>query len=320
MALCTVQSSSHNGNLQAYLWHIYGLLRRTKDKKSAEQLINILAFTRLLVHHITEHYAPEFWQSLENSPAAPAPGGVGQSKQVSVACRTVVYMSDADVSGLQVMSQYRSASAELCWNCCSTLHTSKPCLKAGTCPAACHTQLKPAHKLLASFHTPQLDLHTIIAQALLQQQLLHQASQAQRTCSQLKPHHIGPPTQHWPAMHSEHSQHTELTTPDRRCACSKRSYVVQLEAVHLLLVLLSSQLYTPLASAPPEAQPLSTAIMRQADLAPSIVQLLLRHYTEGQPLPPGAQVHAPDDGTPSVIRFVTSAAGAGSLAVRLSVF
>ena len=102
--------------------------------------------------------------------------------------------------------------------------------------------------------------------------------------------------------------------------CSKRSYVVQLEAVHLLLVLLSSQLYTPLASAPPEAQPLSTAIMRQADLAPSIVQLLLRHYTEGQPLPPGAQVHAPDDGTPSVIRFVTSAAGAGSLAVRLSAF
>ena len=88
--------------------------------------------------------------------------------------------------------------------------------------------------------------------------------------------------------------------------------MVQLEAAHLLLVLLSSQLYTPLASVPPAAQPLSTAIMHQADLAPSTVQLLLRHYTECQPLPQGAQVYAPDDGTPGVIRFVTSAAGASA--------
>lgn len=69
-----MQASSHNGNLQAYLWHIFGQLRRTKDRKSAEQLINTLVFTRLLLHHITEHYAPEFWQSLQESAAAP-PGG-----------------------------------------------------------------------------------------------------------------------------------------------------------------------------------------------------------------------------------------------------
>ena len=85
--------------------------------------------------------------------------------------------------------------------------------------------------------------------------------------------------------------------------------MVQLEAAHLLLVMLSSQLYTPLASVPPEAQPLSTAVMHQADLAPGIVQLLLGHYMASVPLPPGAPVFVPDDGTPGVLRFVTSAAG-----------
>ena len=81
-----MQSSSQSGNLQAYLWHIYGLLRRSKDEKSTGQLINALVLTRLVVHHITEHYAPEFWHSVLDPASGPGDRQPEHSTSTPVCC------------------------------------------------------------------------------------------------------------------------------------------------------------------------------------------------------------------------------------------
>ena len=55
----------------------------------------------------------------------------------------------------------------------------------------------------------------------------------------------------------------------------RASYLVRLEAVQLLVVLISSQLYSPAAAGPADAHPFTAALMQQPDLAPGLVQVCL---------------------------------------------
>lgn len=94
--------------------------------------------------------------------------------------------------------------------------------------------------------------------------------------------------------------------------------MAHLEAVQLLLVMASTQLYSPTATGHWGAHPLTEAMLTQADLVPGVVQRLLQHAIERQPLPPHAPVYtlAPGD-RPSVLRLVRSAAGLPNISVQL---
>lgn len=54
---------------------------------------------------------------------------------------------------------------------------------------------------------------------------------------------------------------------------SDDKYVLRLEALHLLLVMCSTQLYTPAAAALPGAHPLTEAILRESHLAGPLLQV-----------------------------------------------
>lgn len=89
---------------------------------------------------------------------------------------------------------------------------------------------------------------------------------------------------------------------------SASTYLLHLEAVNLLLVTCSSQLYTPLTAAPPGTHPFTEALLQQRDLAVPAVESLLRRWVGRPPLPARAPLALPTRGR-GVMRFVRRAAG-----------
>ena len=57
--------------------------------------------------------------------------------------------------------------------------------------------------------------------------------------------------------------------------CSAAAYLLDWELVNLLIVMMSTQLYTPTAMAAPQAHPFTDAILEQRDLVPGLLQVLL---------------------------------------------
>ncbi|KAK9806635.1 hypothetical protein WJX73_002684 [Symbiochloris irregularis] len=91
--------------------------------------------------------------------------------------------------------------------------------------------------------------------------------------------------------------------------CGARTYMMHLEAVQLLLVMASTQLYSPLPTGHWGAHPFTDAIMEQTDLVAPLLQRLLQHYIDRLPLPPHAAVYVPPPAArPGVLRLVRSAA------------
>jgi len=88
------------------------------------------------------------------------------------------------------------------------------------------------------------------------------------------------------------------------------SYLVLLEAVLLLLVCTSTQLYTQQTSAPAGSQPLLEALMEQQQSAAALVSALLRLAVQRPPLPAKLVLYTPPpDGSTSMMRLVRTAAG-----------
>ncbi|KAF8072811.1 dym [Scenedesmus sp. PABB004] len=87
------------------------------------------------------------------------------------------------------------------------------------------------------------------------------------------------------------------------------SYLVLLEAVLLLLVCASTQLYSQQTAAPLGSQPLLEALMEQEQSAAALAGALLRLVVARAPLPPKLALHAPaPGGGTSVMRLVRTAA------------
>ncbi|KAK9817010.1 hypothetical protein WJX72_008242 [[Myrmecia] bisecta] len=87
------------------------------------------------------------------------------------------------------------------------------------------------------------------------------------------------------------------------------SYLLHLEVMNLLLVMTSTQLYTPAATAQPGAHPFTDILMEQESRAPRVLQALLQHYIARQPLPPRAPLWVPSAAAQQgVLRFVRTAA------------
>lgn len=88
---------------------------------------------------------------------------------------------------------------------------------------------------------------------------------------------------------------------------SAAEFLLQHEAVALLMTLASSQLYTPHARASPGAHPFLEALMQQPDLAPGAVQALLLLFLHNQAPPAALRLYQPPESR-SVLRIVRSAA------------
>ena len=58
--------------------------------------------------------------------------------------------------------------------------------------------------------------------------------------------------------------------------CSAAAYLLDWELVNLLIVMISTQLYTPTAMAAPQAHPFTAAMLEQQDLVPGLLQVLLQ--------------------------------------------
>ncbi|CAL8468041.1 g7580 [Coccomyxa elongata] len=100
-----------------------------------------------------------------------------------------------------------------------------------------------------------------------------------------------------------------LPPPKSPRSPSAASYLFDWEVINLLLVMTSTQLYTPTATAQTNAHPFTSALLQQEDLVPVLLQALLQHFIQRQALPKGAQVYQPPAETPrSVFRLVRSAA------------
>ena len=56
-------------------------------------------------------------------------------------------------------------------------------------------------------------------------------------------------------------------------ACSGAGYLLQWEVTNLLIVMASTQLYTPTATAAPGAHPFTSTILEQHDLVPGLLQV-----------------------------------------------
>jgi hypothetical protein len=80
--------------------------------------------------------------------------------------------------------------------------------------------------------------------------------------------------------------------------------------MNLLLVLLSTQLYSPSAGTEPGAHPFTEVLMDGEDSAAHLLRVLLRHYAERRSLPSQAPVYVPEaTERRGVLRIVRSAAG-----------
>ena len=56
-------------------------------------------------------------------------------------------------------------------------------------------------------------------------------------------------------------------------ACSAATYVLDWEVINLLLVMTSTQLYSPTATAQTNAHPFTSALLEQEDLVPALLQV-----------------------------------------------
>ncbi len=89
------------------------------------------------------------------------------------------------------------------------------------------------------------------------------------------------------------------------------TYLLHLETMNLLLVLLSTQLYSPISGSEPGAHPFTEVLMDSQNSAAGLLRVLLRHYAERRSLPPQAPVYVPQaTERRGVLRMVRSAAGA----------
>lgn len=89
------------------------------------------------------------------------------------------------------------------------------------------------------------------------------------------------------------------------------SYLVLLEAVILLMVCTSTQLYTQQTAAPVGSHPLLEALMEQQQSTPALTEALLQLVVQGQPPPQKLVLYTPALNTPgtSVMHLVRTAAG-----------
>ncbi|KAK9845745.1 hypothetical protein WJX81_001268 [Elliptochloris bilobata] len=112
----------------------------------------------------------------------------------------------------------------------------------------------------------------------------------------------------------------ELATALLIVECSVETYLLHWELLNALLVLASTQLYTPNAGAVPGAHPFTEALLGAPDLVPALVQVLLEHFIEQAPLPPGAPVYVPPaPAAGGAFRFARSAASAATSVLLLPV-
>lgn len=80
--------------------------------------------------------------------------------------------------------------------------------------------------------------------------------------------------------------------------------------MNLLLVMLSTQLYSPSATAEAGAHPFTEVLMDGEDSACRLVLLLLQHFVARRALPANAPIFKPPSQQQrGVLRFVRSAAG-----------
>ena len=80
--------------------------------------------------------------------------------------------------------------------------------------------------------------------------------------------------------------------------------------MNLLLVMLSTQLYSPSATADAGGHPFTEVLMDDEESASKLVLLLLQHFVERRALPSNAPVFKPPSQQQrGVLRFVRSAAG-----------
>lgn len=90
------------------------------------------------------------------------------------------------------------------------------------------------------------------------------------------------------------------------------AYLVLLEAVLLLLVCASTQLYTQQTAAPLGSHPLLEGLMSQQQSAAALVTALLQLIVAQPQQPQQLQLYTPpDEGSSGVMRLVRTAAGAG---------
>jgi hypothetical protein len=87
------------------------------------------------------------------------------------------------------------------------------------------------------------------------------------------------------------------------------AYLVLLEAVLLLLVCASTQLYTQQTAAPLGSHPLLEGLMGQQQSAAALVTALLQLVVTRPPLPAQLQLYTPPEGGTGVMRLVRTAAG-----------
>lgn len=96
------------------------------------------------------------------------------------------------------------------------------------------------------------------------------------------------------------------------------AYLVLLEAVLLLLVCASTQLYTQQTAAPLGSHPLLEGLMGQQQSAAALVTALLQLVVTRPPQPPQLQLYTPPaEGSTGVMRLVRTAAGEGLGAAAL---
>lgn len=109
-----------------------------------------------------------------------------------------------------------------------------------------------------------------------------------------------------------------LTTQFHSLCCSDpMAYLVLLEAVMLLLVTASTQLYTQQTAAPLGSHPLLEGLMAQQQSAAALVTALLQLIVSRQQQPAQLQLYTPPaEGSTSVMRLVRTAAGEAGMANR----
>lgn len=95
------------------------------------------------------------------------------------------------------------------------------------------------------------------------------------------------------------------------------AYLVLLEAVMLLLVTASTQLYTQQTAAPLGSHPLLESLMAQQQSAAALVTALLHLIASCPQQPAQLQLYIPPaEGSTSVMRLVRTAAGEAGMAYR----
>lgn len=110
--------------------------------------------------------------------------------------------------------------------------------------------------------------------------------------------------------HSTHPFSPRSHLPACLSPLSERNYLLMLEALKLLVVCCSTQLYTSSVAAPQGTHPIMEAIMDQQPAAGPVVTALLKLITQRVPLPARAALYSPEaQSKTGVLQFVRSAAG-----------